>query len=241
MKETDKIEQLELGLDDQETAKTKTSEMQQEENQPQEEDKTWTIKPLDSFAPISSEKTPRKQTSIWIEILDILRSVILCFFAVWLITTFVVKQIRIDGTSMYPTLHHGDYGLSNVIGYQLQSVKRFDVVVLYEPHLGDYVIKRVIGMPNEVIAYHENLLYINGEVVEEPFFNEDYRTSMMTKNNDYFTSDFEAVTIGADEYFVMGDNRPKSSDSREYGPIHKKQIVSKNALILFPFPHFGVH
>lgn len=251
MKDTKEIEQLELSLDDQEKqteiaidtvspqeAASAEPELLQTEKKDQPQ---WDIKPLDAFGPKQSSKTPSKQTSIFIEVLDVLRSVILCFFAVWLVTTFIVKQIRIDGTSMYPTLHHGDYGFSNVIGFKLQSVKRFDVVVLYEPHLGDYVIKRIIGMPNEVVSYKDNQLYIDGTAVEEPFFDEEYREQMMTANNDYFTPDFAAVTLGFDEYFVMGDNRPKSSDSREYGAIHKDQIVSKHALIVFPVSHFGMH
>lgn len=202
------------------------------------------IKPLEAFQSNQSDtskKVDKKPTSLFIEVLDIIRSVIVCFVVAWVIATFIAKPIRIDGTSMYPTLHHNDYGLSNVIGLRLSPIKRFDVVVVFEPWLNDHVIKRIIGLPGETISYLDNQLFINGELVEEPFFDESYRTQMMGQTNAYFTQDFEPVVLGDSEYFIMGDNRPKSSDSREYGAIKKSQIVSKQALIFFPLKNIGIH
>lgn len=207
------------------------------------------IKPLEEFQKKLEEekqnkegkKTDNKQNSILIELLDVIRSVAVWFFITWLVATYVAKPIRIDGTSMYPTLHHGDFGFSNIIGLKMGELRRFEVVVVYEPWLNDFVIKRIIGLPGETVSYKDNQLLINGAPVEEQFFDEEYTTSMMAKTNDYFTNDFSEVTLGLDEYFIMGDNRPKSSDSREYGPIKKSQIISKSTLILFPFQNIGVH
>lgn len=207
------------------------------------------IKPLEEFQKKLEEekqnkegkKTDNKQNSILIELLDVIRSVAVWFFITWLVATYVAKPIRIDGTSMYPTLHHGDFGFSNIIGLKMGELRRFEVVVVYEPWLNDFVIKRIIGLPGETVSYKDNQLLINGAPVEEQFFDEEYTISMMAKTNDYFTNDFSEVTLGLDEYFIMGDNRPKSSDSREYGPIKKSQIISKSTLILFPFQNIGVH
>ena len=103
--------------------------------------------------------------------------------------------------------------------------KRFDIVVVKNNDSHDKIIKRVIGLPNETIEYRDNNLYINGELVE---------TNIKFKDTD----DFIATTQD-NEYFVMGDNRPVSKDSRMLGNFTKNDIVGRVRIRLFPFDKFG--
>ena len=106
---------------------------------------------------------------------------------------------------MYPTYHDGQLLLTT----RHYTIERFDVVTISK---GEFLIKRVIGMPNETIAYKDNILYINGEQVDDP-----YNT---------VTEDFE-VTLGDNEYFCMGDNREDSWDSRKYGAFSADKIITE--------------
>ena len=107
----------------------------------------------------------------------------------------------------------------------LDDIKRFDVVVVKNDADHDKIIKRVIGLPNENIIYRNNKLYINKELVE---------TNIVFKN----TADFE-YTTKSNEYFVLGDNRPDSKDSRYLGPFSKKKILGRVKIRLFPFNKIG--
>ena len=109
------------------------------------------------------------------------------------------------GDSMYPTYHDGQLLLTT----RHYTIERFDVVIISK---GEFLIKRVIGLPNETIAYKDNVLYINGERVDDP-----YNT---------VTEDFE-VTLGDNEYFCMGDNREDSLDSRKYGAFSADKIITE--------------
>ena len=141
------------------------------------------------------------------------------------IKNFIVMPVQVKGDSMYPTLKDGDLMFLNKIGYSFGSINRFDIVVIDK---GDtYIIKRVIGLPNETIKYEDNVLYINGEVVEEPHLPEGT-----------MTEDFYYI-IPEDNYFVMGDNRKNSLDSRGLGCFESSQIRGKTSLTFFPFSRFG--
>jgi len=134
-------------------------------------------------------------------------------------------------------LEDGYFGFSDLIGYRLTGLKRFDIVIVYLAEKKEYLIKRVIGLPGETVEYRNNQLYINGEPVEEPFLDESYTSTYPGS----FTGDFKTEKLGDDEYFCMGDNRPHSSDSRYYGAFHKSDIVSKGVFVVYPFKGFGVY
>ena len=98
----------------------------------------------------------------------------------------------------------------------------------------------MIALPNETIECRDGVVYIDGEALEEPYLDTAY-VEDIEKNQGYFTSDFEPVTLGADEYFVMGDNRVVSADSRVVGPFTRDQIIGKGVFVLYPLDQIGYH
>lgn len=151
---------------------------------------------------------------------------ILIIFIVVMIRTFIATPVKVNGTSMYPTLNHKDTMILNKIHVKLSEIERFDIVVI---ETGDsYLIKRVIGLPGETIEYKNGKLYINGKKTKDPYYK---------KEN---TDDFESVKIPKNSYFVMGDNRSNSIDSRIIGTINKNDITGTTKLIIFPFKNMGI-
>jgi len=158
-----------------------------------------------------------------INILKELIPYILIIIVVLLFKRYIVSPIRVNGQSMYPTLKNSDMMILNETSYYFKDIKRFDIVVVDAKD--ELIIKRVIGLPGETISYKDNTLYINGKKVEE-------------KYSYGITDDFEPVKL-KDEYFVMGDNRQNSLDSRYFGPFKKKYIRGKTNLIFLPFDRMG--
>ena len=142
---------------------------------------------------------------------------------VLLIKTNIVAPIRVNGKSMNNTLKDGDIMVLNIIGFRMSELKRFDIVVIDTGK--EYLIKRVIGLPGEKVEYKDSVLYINGNVVEDKYAQGK-------------TSDFKGI-VNNESYFVLGDNRENSLDSRFYGPFSKNKIVGKTSFTLFPFNRFG--
>lgn len=170
------------------------------------------------------------------EILDLVRIFIICFVSIFLITQFIVKPIRVEGSSMYPTLEDGEIGLTNVFAVKFLGISRYDVVIVYNTERDEHWVKRVIGMPQETIEGKDDIIYINGEPIEQAFLDEAYIKNAV--GEEQFTSDFGPVTLAQDEYFLMGDNRYRSEDSRVHGPFKESEITGKDTLILFPFNKF---
>lgn len=139
------------------------------------------------------------------------------------IRIFICSPINVNGTSMSSTLKDGDIMLLNKIGLR-NGIKRFDIVVIKTDN--NYLIKRVIGLPNEVLSYKDENLYINGKVIED-------------KYNLNITGNIEPIEILENEYYVMGDNRSISKDSRMIGTINKEKIIGKTNFIIYPFNKFG--
>ena len=149
---------------------------------------------------------------------------IIIIIVVIIIRTFIFTPVVVNGPSMMNTLHNGDAMILDKIGMKLGGIKRFDIVVI---HTGKTkIIKRVIGMPGETISYHDNKLYINGKEVSDNHSNE-------------ITYDFEEVKIPDGEYYVLGDNRTDSVDSRILGTIPKNEILGHATFIIYPFNRFG--
>jgi len=185
-----------------------------------------------------NEKT--KKDKILNEVISILKIVVFSFAFVYLMQSFFFKPIQVEGNSMYPTLHDNDVGFTNVFTRNVNGIQRFDIVIVYVPASDKYLVKRVVGLPGETIYYSQNKLYVNGQYVEENFFDENYVNEFMASIDGYFTSDVESITLGSNEYFLLGDNRRISSDSRRFGPFTGDQIIGKGVFIFFPFNHFRI-
>lgn len=154
---------------------------------------------------------------------------IVIIIVVILIKLFIVAPIRVNGTSMIDTLENNDIMILDKISYRFKEIKRFDIVVVDDEE--ELIIKRVIGLPGEYIEYKNNKLYVNGKYVKENFNRKEM--------NDYSIKELGKTKVPEDTYFVLGDNRPNSKDSRIIGFIPKKQILGKTALTIFPFDRFG--
>lgn len=159
---------------------------------------------------------------------DIIEYLII-IIAVILFRTFLYSPIRVNGDSMIPTLNNGDIMILDRIGYTINGLERFDIVVIkYEK---EKIIKRVIGLPGDSVSYVDNKLYINDKLIDEPY-------------NRKIQSDYELEQLGVsiipkDKYLVLGDNRPISKDSRIIGLIDKKDILGYTSITIFPFDRIG--
>ena len=165
------------------------------------------------------------------EIIKTILTYVFIIVAVIIIRVFFIDPVRVDGRSMNNTLKNGEIMLLNKIVYKRHDIKRFDIVVIKEED--KYIIKRVIALPGEAIEYKDNVLYINGKKMDDPYAN--------TKTDDFSIEDVGHVKVPGDTYFVMGDNRSDSLDSRypQVGVINKKQILGRTKFIIWPINRFG--
>lgn len=148
---------------------------------------------------------------------------IIIILLVVLFKHFVASPIKVNGDSMNSTLYDKDIMILNEYEYRVSSIKRFDIVVIKTND--EYIIKRVIGLPGEIIRYEDNKLYINNKYIKEDYSHKK-------------TDDFE-VKVPEGKYYVLGDNRTNSVDSRVLGPIPKDKILGKTNYIIYPFSRFG--
>ncbi len=159
--------------------------------------------------------------------------VVLC--AAYLIITYVGQRTQVSGSSMETTLSDGDNLLVDKITYRFSEPKRFDIIVFpFQYDTDTYYIKRIIGMPGETVQIdYDGNIYINGSLLEESYGREVIQNPGRAA---------EPITLGEDEYFVMGDNRNNSSDSRDpsVGNIHRKDIIGRAWVRIWPFSKFGV-
>ena len=186
------------------------------------------------------------------DILGFIKVFVVSAIVILLFVNFVAHPVRVDGRSMYPTLKDGEFGFTNVGGVLLNGVERGDIVVVTMEEEGQktHWVKRVIGLPGDTVSCVNDVVYINGKVLDETkYIDPDYRQSLVDKFG-YFNKvpnadntnvvDFEEVKLKDDEYYVMWDNRPYSKDSRYVGPVKKSQIFAKKMLVLLPISDIGV-
>lgn len=191
--------------------------------------------PLDPNAPFAdpeeeSEHNPRKALIEWGVI------IVVAVLVAIVIKTFAFQAFYIPSESMDPTLKVHDRVLVNKLSYRFGDIKRGDIVVFERPPAeqgGDPaikdLIKRVIAMPGEKVEGREGKVWINDEALDEP-----YLPAGVT------TLDFPAQTVPDGAYWVMGDNRPRSKDSRYFGAIHEDLIVGRAFIRVWPIPHLAL-
>ncbi len=149
--------------------------------------------------------------------------------ACYLIVQYVGQRTEVVGSSMETTLSDGDNLLVDKISYRFEDPKRYDIIVFpYQYDKNTFYIKRIIGMPGETVYIDpKGTIYINGEVLHESYGREIIRVPGLAA---------EELTLGEDEYFVLGDNRNNSSDSRDsnVGNIHREDILGKAFIRIWP-------
>ena len=157
--------------------------------------------------------------------------------AVWLVITFVGQRTEVEGASMENTLHNGDNLIVDKLSYRFHDPERFDIIVFpFQFQDNTYYIKRIIGLPGETVQIMDDgSIYINGEKLEENYGMEVIKPETIGRAA-------EPIELGDDEYFVMGDNRNNSSDSRTdlVGNIKRENIIGKAWLRIWPVSDFGV-
>ena len=172
------------------------------------------------------------QDGIW----DWVKAIIFALLLVIIIRFYLFIPLKVEGDSMSPTLAHGNYLLYETFS----DIDRFDIII-FSNEEGQTLIKRVIGLPGDSISYSEDQLYLNGEPIAEPFLGTEKQRGM-----DVFTSDFDLLTLTGvetvpeDSYFVLGDNRVRSRDSRIFGFVAQTDIAGKAAMLYYPIEDFGL-
>lgn len=153
----------------------------------------------------------------------------------YLLIHYVAQRTDVNGTSMVPTLENGDQLIADKLSYRFHDPERFDIIIFpYQYADKTYFIKRIIGLPGERVRIDENgTIYINGEVLEE-----NYGAEVM----EYAGLAAEEIQLGDDEYFVLGDNRNVSEDSRypDVGNIRREDIIGRAFVRIYPFSKFGL-
>lgn len=178
----------------------------------------------------------RTLEAVGVFFLEIIKIVVLSAITIGLVRYFLFKPFYVKGQSMESTFFQHEYLIIDELSYRFREPQRGEVVVFHAPtEPGDYYLKRIIGLPGEQVKIDENKVVIynidhpQGVLLEEPYLDSDIET----KGSVF-------VTLGDDEYFVMGDNREASFDSRRFGPIKQSSIVGRTWVRGYPFTRMGV-
>ena len=168
------------------------------------------------------------------ELLAWLAMIAVVVAATYLVVTFVGQRTQVSGESMETTLSDGDHLIVDKISYRFRDPERYDIVVFpYRLEENTYYIKRIIGLPGETVQIVDGYVYINGVQLDEHYGNEIMEKPGIAA---------EPVTLGEDEYFVLGDNRNNSQDSRtaSVGVIHRDEILGRAWVRIWPLSDFVV-
>jgi signal peptidase I len=168
-----------------------------------------------------------------------LAEIIVLAIGLYIVITFAIQTVHVIGYSMIPTLNDNDYVLATKADLHFTHPERGDIVILKDPfdNQQDFV-KRVVALPGETLRITNGRIYINGRLLEEPYLPKD---DPWVSNNNWPASgsDTTSELMPAGRYFVMGDNRNHSSDSRVFGPVRLDQIESRAWIRLLPLDKFG--
>lgn len=183
----------------------------------------------------SYEPGEERESSILRELGSWILYILIIIGLTYLIITFVGQRTRVSGSSMETTLHNGDNLVVDKISYRFRDPKRYDIIVFpYKYEENTYYIKRIIGMPGETIQIKDGYVYINGEQLTSDIYGNERIKDPQTAEN--------PITLGADEYFVMGDNRNHSMDSRDpsVGVLKRSDLIGRAWIRIYPFDNVGV-
>lgn len=163
-------------------------------------------------------------------VMDILETVVFIGSLFIVVYLFILTPNQVKGASMEPTFHTGEYILTSRVTYKIRPLERGDVVVFKAPKNPDIeYIKRIIGLPGDKIMIKDGNVFVNDVLITEPYI--AARTNLWEQG---FVKDGVAFTVPEEELFTMGDNRPRSSDGREFGPIPISSIIGQVFYRYFP-------
>jgi signal peptidase I len=184
-----------------------------------------TPSPQDSWStPSNTHHLLRNEIRVWT------RDLLIAIGLALVIIVFLYQPVKVEGTSMAPLLSDQERIFINKFVYRFEDIHRGDVVVFWYPlDRSKSFIKRVIGLPGETVDIRHGLLYVNGQLVPEPYVPPQYTD----------VTDFGPVKVPKDNYFVMGDHRISSNDSRVFGPVASQFIYGRAVFAYWPVDHFG--
>jgi signal peptidase I len=184
----------------------------------------------------SDEVTPEKTPSVGSFLWELARIVVIAFVIMIGFRFFVAEPFIVSGSSMVPNYHNREYLVVNKMSYRFNDPKRGDVIVFrYPKDTSQYFIKRIIGLPGEKVKVENGKVFVynkehpNGSALTEPYLS----------NQDITFGKNDTVSLGSDEFYVLGDNRLASSDSRVWGILPRHDIVGTAWLRVFPLNTFG--
>ncbi len=193
-------------------------------------DPSQTTTELTPVAETVAVDNPNEPSMTWMLLRELIETVVLSLI-IFLLIRQVFQNYRIESHSMEPNFYEGQFILVNKLSYKIGSPARGEVMVFHNPNnTSEDYIKRVIALPGDTVEIHDDKVYINNQVLDEPFAKNAYRPGTV----------FGPEVIPANHIFVMGDNRGNSQDSRVIGPIDETLLVGKAWLRLWPMPKFGL-
>lgn len=182
---------------------------------------------------VDAEPEEKEKKGSWIK--ELIIYAVIVVLCVTFVPKYVIQRTQVDGQSMETTLHNEENLLVEKVTYRFKNPARFDIITFYPKgrDVDEYYIKRVIGLPGETIQITGNTIYINGKVLKENYGKEPMTTGGIAET---------PIKLGKDEFFVLGDNRNNSVDSRDgedVGIVKKKNIDGHAVLRIYPFSEFG--
>lgn len=168
-------------------------------------------------------------------LVEIIEMVVVCAAIFFILYLFVAQFHKVSGNSMVPTYKDEDYLITEKVGYRFGSPQRGDVIILKNPRdESQDFIKRIIALPGDTIRIENNTIFVNNQAISEAYL----PTGTKTKAGSFLTEG-STIKAGSNQYFVLGDNREHSSDSREWGAVTKEEIVGKAFFRYWPPQSMG--
>jgi signal peptidase I len=172
-------------------------------------------------------------------VLTEIAEVVVLAVLLYVVINFAIQTVHVIGLSMSPTVQNEDYLVATKIDYRFRTPQRGDIIIMRDPFDSSRdFIKRVVGVPGDRLLIREGHTYINGHLLDEPYINDEPWTTNANWPASP-TQDSQGQLLGADDYFVMGDNRNHSSDSRLFGVVHRNQIEARAWIRVLPVSKAG--